>query len=199
MHKQPPKQTVTVSALLGLFLVLLGASPALAQETISLSPGQAEKIETIVQKEMQEARIPGLSLAIVAKKQLVYARGFGLADREASTPATAETVYRTASLAKPITATAAMQLWEQGKLDLDAPIQRYCPVFPEKKSPISTRQLLGHLSGIRHNKKKGSEQHETLRNHQAGADAVSAGQIAAPTRQEIFLLHPWVHSGRVRN
>jgi CubicO group peptidase (beta-lactamase class C family) len=45
-----------------------------------------------------------------------------------------------------------MLLWQQGKLDLDAPVQKYCPAFPQKDSPITTREVLGHLGGIRHYK-----------------------------------------------
>ena len=51
---------------------------------------------------------------------------------------------------KSITATAAMVLWERGKLDLDSPVQTYCPQFPQKQWPITTRELLGHLGGIRY-------------------------------------------------
>jgi serine beta-lactamase-like protein LACTB len=58
-------------------------------------------------------------------------------------------VYRIASISKTITAVAVMQRPEQAKLDLDAPIQRYCPAFPEKPRPITSRQLLAHLGGIR--------------------------------------------------
>ncbi len=45
-----------------------------------------------------------------------------------------------------------MQLWERGQLDLDAPVQKYCPAFPQKQAPITTRQVMGHLGGIRHYK-----------------------------------------------
>jgi CubicO group peptidase (beta-lactamase class C family) len=55
-------------------------------------------------------------------------------------------------ISKSLTATAAMQLWDRGRLDLDAPVQKYCPSFPQKPWPISTRQALGHLAGIRHYK-----------------------------------------------
>jgi CubicO group peptidase (beta-lactamase class C family) len=65
-------------------------------------------------------------------------------------PATPETLIRTASIAKPITAVAAMTLVESGKLQLDAPVQTYCAPFPPKQWPITTRQLLAHTSGIRH-------------------------------------------------
>ncbi len=83
-------------------------------------------------------------------RQLRWTGGFGLADAENAVPATAETMYRLASVSKTMTATAAMQLAERGRLDLDAPIRRYVPGFPEKPWPITTRQLLGHLGGIRH-------------------------------------------------
>jgi CubicO group peptidase (beta-lactamase class C family) len=67
-------------------------------------------------------------------------------------PAKALTVYRLASVSKPLTAVAAMQLAERGKLDLDAPVQKYVPSFPTKNFPVTTRQLLAHLGGIRNYK-----------------------------------------------
>jgi serine beta-lactamase-like protein LACTB, mitochondrial len=57
-------------------------------------------------------------------------------------------VYRIASLSKPLTATAAMRLVEEHRLDLDASVQKYCPVFPTKQWPISVRDVLTHQSGI---------------------------------------------------
>lgn len=73
-----------------------------------------------------------------------------MADLENSVPATTQTLYRIGSISKSITATAAMELWEHGKLDLDSPVQKYCRSFPEKPWPITTRELLGHLGGIRY-------------------------------------------------
>ncbi len=93
--------------------------------------------------------IPGLSVAVAAPAFGCWSEGFGLADVENGVPATADTVFRLASIAKPMTATAVMQLVERGSLDLDAPVQRYVPEFPEKESPITARLLLSHLSGIR--------------------------------------------------
>ena len=75
-----------------------------------------------------------------------------MADLENFVLATPQTLYRLASISKSLTATTAMQLWERGKLDLDAPVQKYCPAFPQKPWPITSRQLLGHLEGIRHYK-----------------------------------------------
>jgi len=107
-------------------------------------------VEAAVAKFMAESKVPGMSVAVVEDGRLVWAKGFGFSDLEDQAHATEATLFRLASVSKPLTAVGAMELWEKGKLDLDAPIQKYCPAFPEKPWPITTRQLLGHLSGIRH-------------------------------------------------
>lgn len=99
---------------------------------------------------LSETGIPGLSLAFATAGEIRIADGYGLADVENNVPAKAATVYRLASLSKPITAVAVLQLAEKGLLDLDAPIQKHCPAFPEKPWPLTARQLLGHLGGVRH-------------------------------------------------
>lgn len=77
-------------------------------------------------------------------------KGFGMADLGNFVPATPQTLYRLASTSKSLTPTTAMQLWERGKLDLDAPVQKYCPAIPQKPWPITSRQLLGLRGEIRH-------------------------------------------------
>jgi len=99
---------------------------------------------------MAANNIPGLSVAVVQNGEFVWSGGFGMADLENSVPATVETLFRLGSISKPLTAVGAMELWQQGKLDLDAPVQNYCPSFPDKGVAITTRELLGHLGGIRH-------------------------------------------------
>ena len=99
---------------------------------------------------MAASKAPGISAAVVQDGEFVWSAGFGMADLENSVPATSQTLYRIGSISKSITATAAMELWERGKLDLDSPVQKYCPAFPQKPWPITTRELLGHLAGIRY-------------------------------------------------
>jgi len=96
------------------------------------------------------ARIPGLQVAVAVDGKLVWSEAFGYADVELHVPVTWLTQFRIGSVSKPLTAAAVAQLVEQGKLDLDAPVQRYVPSFPEKPWPITTRQVAGHLAGIRH-------------------------------------------------
>jgi CubicO group peptidase (beta-lactamase class C family) len=91
-------------------------------------------------------------VGIVKDGALLWSTGYGLADVENNVPATDETMYRLASVSKAVSATGAMWLAEHGKLDLDAPVQKYCPAFPKKPWPITTREVLAHTAGIRHYK-----------------------------------------------
>lgn len=143
------KRQKTATTLVRLLAYLLSASCAVAQ-TGKLSPENQAKIESTISHFMTASKAPGISVAVVQDGEFVWSAGFGMADLENSVPATSQTLYRLASISKPITATAAMELWEQGKLDLDSPVQKYCPAFPQKPWPITTRELLGHLAGIRY-------------------------------------------------
>lgn len=150
-------RTSHAPATFALCLLLLfsaaGASAQQAQQQPAPLPAEKVKqIEALVAAEMAKQKIPGMSVAVVAGGQPRWAAGFGMQDVENDVPARASTVYRLGSISKPITAVAAMQLFERGRLDLDAPVQKYCPAFPAKQWPVTTRQVLGHLSGIRHYK-----------------------------------------------
>ncbi|MGC2245565.1 MAG: serine hydrolase domain-containing protein, partial [Terriglobales bacterium] len=112
----------------------------------------AKHIDEIVAKAISDQQIPAISVAVAVDGQIQYQKAFGEADLENNVAATPETVFRTASIAKSMTAVAVMRLVDDGKLDLDAPVQKYCPAFPQKQWTITTREVLGHLSGIRHYK-----------------------------------------------
>jgi serine beta-lactamase-like protein LACTB, mitochondrial len=137
----------TISALI-LFLAVGMPAHGTAQNG-SLAPAKRREMEAAITKFMAANRIPGISVAVVENGAEEWSAGFGSADLENSVPATAQTLYRLASISKSITATAAMLLWQQGKLDLEAPVQKYCPAFPQKDATITTREVLGHLAGIR--------------------------------------------------
>src|SRR5882762_11044476 len=94
--------------------------------------------------------LPGFALAVAVDGRIVWSEAFGYADLAAKRTATPATQFRIGSVSKPLTATAIAQLFETGKLDLDAPVQRYVPSFPKKGAPITTRLVGGHLAGIRH-------------------------------------------------
>ena len=96
------------------------------------APDFTSAIDRIAVEEIQKEQIPAMTVAVAIDGRVVYSKGFGTADMENAVTANSETLIRTGSLAKPITAVAAMTLVEAGKLDLDVPIQKYCPAFPQK-------------------------------------------------------------------
>jgi serine beta-lactamase-like protein LACTB, mitochondrial len=94
-----------------------------------------------------------MSIAVVRDNQVVWTEAFGLADVENEVAVVADAVFRIASISKPITATAIMQLVEGGRVALDDPVQKYVQAFPTKgEQAITLRHLLSHTSGIRHYK-----------------------------------------------
>ncbi len=132
-----------------LALLLACASPVSSQQN-SLATEKRAEIEKAVSSFMSANSVPGIGVAVVLEGEPAWSAGFGMSGLEDSAPATSSTLFRLGSISKPITAVAVLQLWERGKLDLDAPVQKYCPAFPQKEWPITTRELLGHLGGIRH-------------------------------------------------
>jgi CubicO group peptidase (beta-lactamase class C family) len=133
-----------------LALALLLLTAAHAQQPQRLPEEKIRKIEQLITAEMSRQSVAGLSVAVVTENQLRWSAGYGLADIENFVPARGLTVYRLGSISKPITAVAVMQLAERGRLDLDAPVQKYCPAYPAKQWPVTARLILGHLAGIRH-------------------------------------------------
>ncbi len=121
------------------FLVPLGAAWS----------ARADAVDDTIHAEMRDQHIPGLSLAVVRGGKVVKAQGYGLANVELNAPATADTVYRLASVTKPIVATAVLLLARDGKLGLDDRIGRYLEKTPEAWREITIRQLLTHTSGLK--------------------------------------------------
>ena len=109
--------------------------------------------EAWIESQMAYRGQPGLSIGIVKDQDLVWARGFGVADRERNVPATPDTLYRIASITKTFTATAIMQLRDEGRLQLDDPVSKHLSWFrvrPREAGghPITIRHLLTHVSGL---------------------------------------------------
>lgn len=135
------------SRLLGFLALSAAFVPICTADT--LSARQLEEIEQAAKAVLAKDTLPGLSVAVAVGDQ-VWTVNVGSADLEHQVPTEARTMFRTASISKWMTATAAMRLAEAGKLDLDAPVQQYCSHYPQKEWPITSRHLLSHISGIRH-------------------------------------------------
>ncbi len=105
----------------------------------------------MMQKVQLDTSVPGLAMAVSVDGKIVWMEGIGYSDIENRVPVDpAVTMFRIGSVSKPITTTAMALLLQQGKLNPDALIQTYVSYFPEKKYPITVRQVAGHIAGIRH-------------------------------------------------
>jgi CubicO group peptidase (beta-lactamase class C family) len=111
-----------------------------------------QRFDALIEQGLKDAPLPGIAIGIVQHGQLVYARGFG-AQRlgDPAKPVTPRTLFHMASITKTFVATSVMQLWELGKVDLDAPITKYVPYFridDTRYVKITVRQMLSHSSGM---------------------------------------------------
>lgn len=158
-----PRHRVHLAGLRRALLVLAVLpllAPLRAQEHAP-STEQRAHIEDTVAKFMAARHVPGLAVAVVEQSKYQWSSGFGLADLEGNVPASEHTLFRLASISKTLTAVGAMQLWQLGQLDLDAAVQKYCAAFPRKPWPVTTRQVLGHVAGIRHYRSDSQEDPES--------------------------------------
>ena len=104
----------------------------------------------VVQGIVERDSLPGLAVAVLARGKFVMDGARGWADLENRRPVERTTQFRIGSISKLLTIAAAARLVDRGRLDLDAPIGRYLPDLPAPIARITSRQLAGHLGGIRH-------------------------------------------------
>ena len=148
---------VPVLLLIVFFMLFL---PSLSANT-STDGDYAEQISIIehfVKANMKNFKIPGLAVGFY-KDDFTWTKGFGYADLENRVPVTPGTLFRMASVTKPMTASGIVKLAEGGKLNIDDPVRKYVPYFPEKKWPVTIRHLLGHMGGISHYRDENVELH----------------------------------------
>lgn len=122
------------------------------------SPAYRDAVEegrSLARSLLAEEKLPGLSLAVAVEGEIVWAEGFRWADMESRTPVTPATLFRVGGISGSLTAAAVALLHQRGVLDVDAPVQRYVPDFPEKDWPLSTRQLMAHAAGLRPHRGEG--------------------------------------------
>src|SRR5438046_2387329 len=134
-----------------LVLLVLPGSAAIAQS------GRFDLVKTktvlsgVIEKTLADHGIPSMSIALVRGDSIVWTAAFGYANMRTRTPATTETLYSTGSSFKSVTATAVMQLVEQGKIKLDDPINKYLgesQVKDQSEKPVTFTHILSHWSGL---------------------------------------------------
>ncbi|WP_219134441.1 serine hydrolase domain-containing protein [Janthinobacterium sp. UMAB-60] len=140
------------SALLILALGAALAPDALAATAAPANGRQASRAErdiaAFVQDEMRERRIPGLQIAVIRHGKVVLSRNFGLASLQYQVPVTDASLFSINSATKAFTGVAVMQLVQQGKIDLAAPIGQYLAGLPSAWQTVTVTQLLNHTSGL---------------------------------------------------
>lgn len=130
---------------------LLVAGAARPQTATNPAPGIEALARARAILEPVAPKYPGLAVAVAVNGEIVWSQGWGYADVDKKSPATADTPFRIYSVVKPMTAAALARLSAEGRIDLDAPIQKYVPGYPQKPGPpVTLRLLVSHLAGVRH-------------------------------------------------
>ena len=115
------------------------------------SPQWSEAVDRarqIMRTALAEQNLPGVSVAVGAGRDIVWAEGFGWADVETRTPVTPDTRFRIGTASTVLTSAAVGALVEKGRLNLDEETQTYVPEFPKKSAPITLRQVMAHVAGL---------------------------------------------------
>lgn len=159
------RSVVLLIMLVVILCLQLSACSTAPKKPDSMIPGDysytKERLAWLINKEMSEHNASGLSVALVDNQKIVWAKGFGYADRLNHQFATADTLYRIGSISKVFTATAVMKMVEQGKMALDAPLQDYLENFSIKNhfatiADVTPGNIMTHHSGLPSDYVKGS-------------------------------------------
>ena len=130
-----------------LFITLVGCP----KNTTETQTKEFQEIETFLQSLIDTGSIPGIAIAITSGEDVVYSKGFGVINIETKVKLEPQHVFHIASISKTFTATAVMQLYEKGKIDINKPLITYLPYFKlddEGYKSITIKQMLNHTSGM---------------------------------------------------
>lgn len=143
--------------------------PATRPEQVGFSSERLKRAGQVLQSDVDKGDIPGAVLLIARRGKIAYLREFGYQDRGKHVPIKTDSIFRIASMTKPITSTAVMMLAEEGKIDIAAPVAQYLPEFKDMKvgvettnastgkpeltlqtpnRPMTVQDLLRHTSGL---------------------------------------------------
>lgn len=138
-------------------LVILAALAGCSALQPAISPGDlgalTRQLDARMPKWLEQYRVPGAAVALVRNGDLVWSRGYGVANEAQNVPVTSDTVFRSASISKAVTAWGVMRLVEEGKLDLDSPVEQYLtrwhlPSSRYDARGVTIRRLLSHTAGL---------------------------------------------------
>lgn len=138
---------VKVAVAIGFAFAALAASARASSAVRPLTPRLEAKIDAAAKQDVRSGHVAGAAVAVLRHGQMVFARGYGLANVELGAPVDVKTVFRIGSLTKQFTAAGVLLLAEQGKLNIDDKLSLYLPNFP-RANEVTLRDLLDHTSGI---------------------------------------------------
>jgi CubicO group peptidase (beta-lactamase class C family) len=116
--------------------------------TSASNPEIQKKVDEYIRFEMKQQKIPGVSLAVIKNGEVVYAKGYGLANVEHMVPVIPETIFQSGSVGKAFTVMAVMMLADEGKISLDDSLTKYFTDAPFEWNKITIRHVLEHTSGL---------------------------------------------------
>lgn len=137
--------------------------PSVNPEDVGLSPERLHRLDPFIDKYIQDNQIAGAVSLLIRQGSAAHFKAYGMQDKEQNIPMKTDTLFRIASMSKPITTVAAMTLFEEGKFLLEDPLYKYIPEFKDMKvlvpkadgydlapasKPITIRHIMTHTSGI---------------------------------------------------
>jgi CubicO group peptidase (beta-lactamase class C family) len=147
---------------------------------VGISAERLARIDALCEQAVSRGEVPGIVALVARRGRIVYFKAFGSADNASNRPLRRDDIFRIASQSKAITATAVMMLWEEGRFQLDDPIEKYIPEFKDAqvlktfndqdmtwtgepaRTPITIRHLLTHTSGIGYGVIDGDERFQKI-------------------------------------
>jgi CubicO group peptidase (beta-lactamase class C family) len=162
--------------------------PRATPESVGMSTQKLALIGDVIRADVANGRIPGAVVAVARKGKLVYFEAFGYADKSAGTPMTTDAIFNIASMTKPMAVSAALMLFEQGRVLMADPVSKYLPQFSAMRvavmnadkttivdsvpaaRQITVQDLMRHTSGIVYGGRGNTAVHKL---YQAGSDAIA--------------------------
>lgn len=177
----------------------LGLAPAAAQPIASVeemtrlgvSYDRLERLTAAFGQEVRSKALPGITVMVARKGQVVYSRAFGLRDPARGDPMAVDSLFRIYSMTKPMVSVAAMVLVDDGRLQLSDPVSKYLPAFREMRvvtatgtepaRPMTVQDLLRHTSGLGYGELTANT---TVKNDLAAGGLFQAGRIDFDSRAQ---------------
>jgi CubicO group peptidase (beta-lactamase class C family) len=201
-------------------IVLAQGLPVAAPVTVGLSSDRLQRLESVMNQYVEKKQIAGAVVLVARKGKVAYLKSVGMLDIDTKKPMQNNTIFRIASMTKPITSVAVMMLYEEGRFLLNDPVHKYIPEFkdltvlnPERstngrtpadslvpaKRPITIRHLLTHTSGLTYhwNDKLGRLYHKAGIAHGLGLHDDALGESIKKLAKLPLLFHPgdkWEYS-----